>query len=174
VPELEVALSAQLGAALSDKIDGLGSQIELLGKRIARLAEPPAVIIKRYQSGQAVAAGTLTLDLDGPSLGYVWSVVRVTASAAVLGSQPSSTPAYACIGPNATGVEAAPTGSQYVSYSTAWPIQGTWSPQQLLVQYGERFFFYFTGLSSGQNIIATMQAIQVRASQVERDILSSG
>jgi hypothetical protein len=165
--ELDVDVAAQLGIRLGES----ESEIAKLKKQLAQKWIRPVNLTK---GDQATAAGVLILDMWGPDLGFAWAVRRVSASSPNIASQPANTAAaYLMIGPKgATAGQYPLTGSQMVSSSlgsagtTIWPVEGYWDSKQLIVQAGDRIYFYFTGLTSGEAIIANIQAIEVRNTQL--------
>jgi hypothetical protein len=167
MPELDVDVAAQLGIRL-------GESEEEIAKLKKQLAEKWIRPVNLTKGSQATAAGILMLDFHGPSLGFVWAVRRVSASAPAIASQPANTAtAYLLIGPPGAAAGQFPlTGSQMVSSSlgsagtTIWPVEGYWDSKQLIVQQGDYVYFYFTGLTSGESIVASVQAIEVRNTQL--------
>ena len=166
MPELDVDIAAQLGIQIGESEARLSKQIAALdGKRWFKPYNLP-------KGGQANSSGILILDFHGPAHGFVWAITRVSASAPALASQPTAAIAYMMIGPSGMSQGLfSPGGSQFVSSNLGssgavqWPVEGYWNNHQFFVQEGDAIWMYITGLTSGEAIIGSIQAWEVRAGQ---------
>jgi hypothetical protein len=123
---------------------GQGRTSERLDMADRYIKGPPA-------AATVTAGGLATIVLPGPSLGYQWTVRRVTVSDAQAITN-------AC--PGIAWVYAGTTGTVLLPQNAEWALNplpniANWGSSQLVLQYGESLTVQVTGGTPGQVILAS-------------------
>lgn len=129
-----------------------------LGKLRRTLEKPPAspVFARRNANVVAPASGFSVADLGGPAQGQRWNVLRLFIGGVVRTTTAAGS-ADIFIGTfdARLAVSLAALGSlDEIDFATALPNTAYWSRGQAVVQYGEKLFVAFSGMTNAQQYVA--------------------
>lgn len=150
--ETDVSVSASAGLAIGRMpAAGLRPGLEGSGYSQARLDAADRWISGRPVTGIVGSGGIAVMVLDGPSLGYQWTIRLVTISAV-----DAMTTAVQGVG----YIYAGTTGALLSPANVRWgmpnlPNIANWGSDQLVLQYGEQLACQVTGGTAGQTVMAS-------------------
>ena len=101
--------------------------------------------------GSAVSATgvPLVIDLGGPKPGFVWTIRRINVGPVdyAAGNYPTVNTVIALVTSQETGINLADSAAQVVSQTTAYPAEGTWGREELVLQAGDYLRIVVVGLA---------------------------
>ena len=100
-------------------------------------------------SGVVPAAGNLVIDAGGPDSGYVWDVKRLHVGPADYTVLPYATGVTVLAFLRSNAASADNSATNLLSWTQAWPAQGTWSRHEAHLEAGEHVQVVIIGLPAG-------------------------
>lgn len=152
----EIDAGVQAAAAMSvGRLPAAAVRPDLAGMTAGRqryLDTATRLIKGRPVVGTIAADGTAVVPLDGPSLGYMWTVRSVTVTDA--GSVFAAVPGTAWVFAGVVG------GTVLAANNAEWTMPGlpnaaTWGSDELVLQYGESLTIAIAAGTPGQAVMVS-------------------
>lgn len=100
-------------------------------------------------SGVVPASGPLVLDAGGPDSGYAWDVKRLHVGPADYTVLPYATGVTVIAFLRGQGATHGNSAGHVLSWTQAWPAQGTWGRHEAHLEHGDRVQVVVIGLTAG-------------------------
>jgi hypothetical protein len=106
-------------------------------------------LLRLEGSGVQVATNTLVISLGGPKPGFVWSIRRINVGPVGYdtGDYPTISAVIGIVAGQESGLGVVASASQVFSQTTAYPAEGTWGRDELVLAAGDYLQILVIGLT---------------------------
>ncbi|HSN12146.1 MAG TPA: hypothetical protein VLS51_08570 [Propionibacteriaceae bacterium] len=116
-------------------------------------------------SGTVPASGPLVLDAGGPDAGYVWDLKRLMVGPVDYTALPYATGVTVLAFLRGQGDTHGNSATHMLSWTKAWPAQGTWGRHEAHLEHGDRVQVVVLGLAAG-TVVTVGGSVEQTASDV--------